>query len=74
MTSVFVDIPVHDLAIGLADAPQDIVMAAILAVDDLQSDTSFTMELIKSLIGHLSHDLTKKEMKEFLKDLRKQLK
>lgn len=70
MTSVFVDIPVHDLAIGLADAPQEVVMDAILTVDDLQADTSFTMGLIKALVGHLSHDLTKKEMKSFIKTLR----
>lgn len=70
MTSVFVDIPVHDLAIGLAEAPQEVVMAAILTMDDLQSDTSFTMGLIEALVGDLSHDLTKKEMKAFIKTLR----
>lgn len=69
MTSVYVEVPVQGLMIGLAEAPQEVVHDTIVQLDFHQADVDFTKRLITSLFASLTQDCTNKETKKFLKKL-----
>lgn len=71
---VQVDVSLDDIVYGLANQGCGVVKEAILQLDLTQQDADFTMEVITELAQSLRKDLGYKDMKEFLKELRKELK